>query len=200
MEDYPKSIKSGEMIPVAFISMYNPALAWKVVSSNQYLGQFLSDVPQPKSKIAFVAKFEYGNLEYFSGGGFSAKTSELITSTNHRDNKNYDFVKTKDVQRSKQTPGLPPVTPVSQPVTQPVSQPVSQPVTQPVSQPVSQPMPDSTDASNLRISKLEDELKNAKRTIEILNNMLSKRGIPQSNNVTQGGKTKRKTKKKVHKK
>jgi len=188
MEDYPKSIKSGEMIPVAFISMYNPALAWKVVSSNQYLGQFLSDVPQPKSKIAFVAKFEYGNLEYFSGGGFSAKTSELITSTNHRDNKNYDFVKTKDVQRSKQTPGLPPVTPVSQPVTQPVSQPVSQ------------PMPDSTDASNLRISKLEDELKNAKRTIEILNNMLSKRGIPQSNNVTQGGKTKRKTKKKVHKK
>ena len=52
------------MIPVAFISMYNPALAWKVVSSNQYLGQFLSDEPQPKSKIAFVAKFEYGNLEY----------------------------------------------------------------------------------------------------------------------------------------
>ena len=61
-ESYPKVPKSGEMVPVAYISMYYPGYVWQVVSTGQYLGRFLSDDPQPKSKIAFVAKFEYGNL------------------------------------------------------------------------------------------------------------------------------------------
>jgi hypothetical protein len=191
MEIYPKSIKREEKIPVGLVNMYDPTLAWKVDSTDQYLGKFLSD--ERKSKIAYVAKFQYGNLEYFSGDGFSVKTSELITPTSPREKRRYDdLIPTKDVQPSKQTRQTP-----SSPVSPAVTQPVPMPVSPAVTQPVSTPMPDSTDASNLRISKLEDELKNAKRTIEILNNMLSKRGIPQANDVTGG---KRKSKRKSRRK
>lgn len=171
-----KILKPGETIPVGFISTYvlnDPYRVWKVASTEEYLGKFERDDPQPKSKIAFVARFEYGNLEYFSGGGFSIKTSVLITPTEFRDKRQYGLKRTTDIQRSTQTPGSPPVSPA-------VPMPVSPAVTQPV-------------ASNDRISNLENELKSAKRTIEVLQKII-KSGIPQTNDDTQGGKRKSKRK------